>query len=210
MEENDPIRFDHHFNGKDRSRIDYRSHGRDLSEVSKPGRGQATNRASWHSKGKGRIELKIVAMEGKEPERNFGAREMSVLELRFSLRIRKNPSIISWPGKRENVSWISLRGNRLIGSELCGEGSNTNCKAKRHLAMEKRTKALSSDGSNGTESIYWHWRDLSMEGRRKRSIWSEVCCKGDEQITLLRSRIDKWFRHPLWLMKFIKIRRCIQ
>mgnify|MGYP004485291913 FL=1 len=32
--------------------------------------------------------------------------------------------------------------------------------------MEKRTKTLSSDGSNGTESICWYWRDLSMESRR--------------------------------------------
>ena len=53
-----------------------------------------------------------------------------------------------------------------MGFEICGEGSNTNCKAKRHLAMEKRTKTLSSDGSNGTESICWYWRDLSMESRR--------------------------------------------
>ena len=30
---NDPIRFDRHFNGKDRSRIDYRSHGEDRQQI---------------------------------------------------------------------------------------------------------------------------------------------------------------------------------
>ena len=125
---------------------------------------------------------RIKAMEKKDMIRNdFRGYGYEIIERESRIRTeprkrsnrvenRSHGRALSWvlkPGKWENVNWVSLRGNRSIGSEICGEGSNTSCKAKRHLAMEKRTKALSSDGSNGTESICWYWRDLSMESRRK-------------------------------------------